>query len=122
MLEAIEAGHARRTVSLDAPRRADGEDPTPEVETLPAREPGFDRVEADLASEAAGLDDREWEVLRLRFVDELTQNEIGRRLGVSQMQISRISRRALWKLLSAVRGVDDDAQPPDAASRQSPGS
>ena len=57
-----------------------------------------------LASDAAGLDEREWRVLRMRFVEELTQQEIGRRLGVSQMQISRISRRALWKLLAAVRG------------------
>ena len=54
VLEAIEAGYARRTVSLDAPRRADGEDPTPEVEMLPARESGFDRVEAELASGQPG--------------------------------------------------------------------
>ena len=43
-------------------------------------------------------------MLRLRFVDDLTQYEIGERLGVSQMQISRIMRRALRKLLAAVRG------------------
>ena len=42
----------------------------------------------------------------MRFDDELTQSEIAERLGVSQMQISRISRRALWKLLAAVRGED----------------
>ena len=104
MLEALEAGHARRTLSLDAPRRADDEDAAPAVETIGDAEPGYDRVEAELASTRAGLDEREWEVLRMRFVDELTQQEIGRRLGVSQMQISRISRRALWKLLAAVRG------------------
>ena len=45
-----------------------------------------------------------WRVLRLRFVDQLTQHEIGREVGVSQMQVSRISRRALGKLLTAVRG------------------
>jgi RNA polymerase sigma-B factor len=118
VLEAIEAGHARRTLSLDAPRRADDEDAAPGVEALPSYEQGFDRVEADLASDAAGLDDREWEVLRLRFVDELTQSEIGSRLGVSQMQISRISRRALGKLLSAVRGEDGNAEVPAAARRQ----
>ena len=47
-------------------------------------------------------------MLRLRFVDELTQREIGGRFGVSQMQISRISRRALGKLLTAVRGEQAD--------------
>ena len=47
----------------------------------------------------------------MRFNDELTQSEIAERLGVSQMQISRVSRRALWKLLAAVRGEEDDGRP-----------
>lgn len=116
VLEAIEAGHARRTLSLDAPRRSD-EGSSPAVETIGDREAGYDRVEADLASHAAGLDEREWEVLRLRFVDELTQREIGARLGVSQMQISRVSRRALWKLLHAVRGEHPEGEVPASARR-----
>lgn len=116
VLEAIEAGHARRTLSLDAPRRADDEEATPTVETIPALERGYDRVEADFASQAAGLDDREWRVLKLRFADDLTQHEIGEMLGVSQMQISRISRRALAKLLSAVRGEDAAAGVPSSAA------
>ena len=46
-----------------------------------------------------------WRVLRLRFVGQLTQHEIGHEVGVSQMQVSRISRRALGKLLTRpVRG------------------
>jgi RNA polymerase sigma-B factor len=103
VLEGLEAGHARRTLSLDAPRLSD-EESMPAVETIADAELGYDRVEAQLASERAGLDDREWRILRMRFVDELTQLEIGRELGVSQMQISRISRRALAKLLDAVQG------------------
>jgi RNA polymerase sigma-B factor len=103
VLESLEADHARRTRSLDAPLRGD-EDSMPAVETVAEVEPGYDRVEAQLAADEADLDEREWEVLRLRFADGLTQREIGRMLGVSQMQISRISRRALWKLLNSVRG------------------
>ena len=106
VLEALEAGHARRSLSLDAPRPGEDGDAAPRVETIPARERGFDRVEAGLAAADAELDEREWEVLRMRFAEELTQSEIGERLGVSQMQISRISRAALWKLLAAVRGED----------------
>jgi RNA polymerase sigma-B factor len=120
VLEAIEAGHARRTLSLDAPRRTEDEDAPSAIEALPTAEPGYDRVEADLASRTAGLDEREWEVLRLRFVDELTQSTIAEQLGVSQMQISRISRRALWKLLSAVRGEDEDDDVPRSGSRDGP--
>ena len=120
VLEAIEATHARRTLSLDAPRRSDGDDPGPAIETLPASESGYDRVEADLAAGTADLDTREWEVLRMRFAEELTQSEIAERLGVSQMQISRVSRRALWKLLAAVRGDDDVDGPPPSAPRSPP--
>jgi RNA polymerase sigma-B factor len=107
VLEGLEAGHARRTLSLDAPRGRGDEESMPAVETIAVAELGYDRVEAALASERAGLDEREWRVLRMRFVDELTQLEIGRELGVSQMQISRISRRALGKLLGAVQGDEE---------------
>ena len=54
-------------------------------------------------------------MLRLRFVDLMTQHEIGHELGVSQMQISRISRRALGKLLTAVRGEQADGSTKVAA-------
>jgi len=74
------------------------------VETVGRTEPGYDAVEAQLAAEEAPLDERERRVLRLRFEEDLNQYEIGRRLGVSQMQVSRIMRRALRKLLSAVQG------------------
>lgn len=117
VLEALEADHARRTLSLDAPRRGDEEDTTPGVETIPDREPGYDRVEAQIASGSADLDEREWQVLRMRFVEERTQHEIGGMLGVSQMQVSRISRRALWKLLSAVRGEDETTPVPRSSER-----
>ena len=60
-------------------------------------------------------------MLRLRFAEDLTQSEIGERLGVSQMQISRISRAALWKLLCAVRGEDAGGPVPSVAPREAPG-
>ncbi len=117
VLEALEAGHARRTLSLDAPRRADDDEAQSGLDTIGGADSGYDRVEAQLASGTADLDEREWAVLRMRFVDELTQQEIGRRLGVSQMQISRISRQALWKLLAAVRGEDESGPVPASSSR-----
>ena len=117
VLEALEAGHARRTLSLDAPRRADDDEAQSGLDTIGGADAGYDRIEAQLASVTADLDEREWAVLRMRFVDELTQQEIGRRLGVSQMQISRISRAALWKLLAAVRGEDHSGPVPASSSR-----
>ena len=107
VLDGIEAIHARKTRSLDSPSSQE-EGSLTLVETLGVTEPGYDRVEAEEAAARAELDDREWQVLRLRFVDQLTQREIGVQLGASQMQISRISRRALGKLLTAVRGEHPD--------------
>ena len=44
------------------------------------------------------LPQREQEILRLRFVEDLTQTEIAERMGVSQMQVSRLLRRSLDRL------------------------
>ena len=45
-------------------------------------------------------------VLHLRFVEELTQSEIGERIGVSQMQVSRILRGILGRLRADLVGDD----------------
>jgi RNA polymerase sigma-B factor len=102
VLEALEADTARQTLSLDAPHGHEDADPSPMVETVGGPEPGYDRVEAQLAADGVALTSREQTVLRLRFEDDLTQHEIGRRLGVSQMQVSRIMRGALRRVLEAV--------------------
>jgi RNA polymerase sigma-B factor len=104
VLEAIEADSARRTLSLDAPRSREDKVAEPMIETVGGQEAGYDRVEAQLAAEGAPLTERERTALRLRFEDDLHQREIGARLGVSQMQVSRIMRKALRKILDAVQG------------------
>lgn len=104
VLEGLEAGIARHTGSLDSPQPSQNGEPRALIERLGAGDLGFDRVEAEYAGSACGLTDRELQILRLRFNEELTQREIGKQLGCSQMQISRESRAALWKLLCAVRG------------------
>jgi RNA polymerase sigma-B factor len=108
--EALQADEARRTLSLDAPVGWADQDPTPLMETVGEVDLGYDAVESGMAAGKAPLDDRERTVLRLRFEDDLTQYEIGRRLGVSQMQVSRIMRGALRKLLAAVQGGGDSDQ------------
>ncbi len=51
-----------------------------------------------LDSMIATLDDRERRIVHIRFVDELTQAQIGEHLGVSQMHVSRLLSRILDKL------------------------
>ena len=109
--EALQAEEARRTLSLDVPRSREDAESVPMVETVGETETGYDRVEAQIAAEGAPLTDRERTVLRLRFEEDLNQYEIGRRLGVSQMQVSRIMRKALRKLLDAVQAEGEEETP-----------
>ena len=44
------------------------------------------------------LETQERDIMRLRFFDELTQSEIAARVGLSQMQVSRLIRSSIDKL------------------------
>ena len=76
-----------------------GEDVTL-ADSIGAGDPELGRAEMRvLLDDAFGvLSTRDREVLRLRFRDDLTQTEISKRVGVSQMQVSRIIRQALVRL------------------------
>jgi RNA polymerase sigma-B factor len=91
VLEAIEVDSAAFIQSLDRPAD-DGRHLDPGE-----REPELDRVEAraDVAALVRNLPQRTRRVLELRFVDELTQSEIGRRIGTSQMCVSRTLAKTL---------------------------
>ncbi len=67
---------------------------------LGADDDGFDLIEtrAVLAPLVADLEERDRQVVRLRFVEGLTQREVGDRIGVTQMQVSRILARILAEL------------------------
>ena len=99
ILEAREAVGARRATSLDRPRDEDADDERP-VRELGIEDPGFAAAEdaATLLQLAAVLSERDREVLRLRFEQDLTQAEIAARIGCSQMHVSRILRRAIARL------------------------
>jgi RNA polymerase sigma-B factor len=110
VLEAREAAGAYRAVSLDRPRD-DDEDGEGISETMGIEDPGFGLAE-DAATVERLMDvlgDREREVLRLRFEEDLTQSEIGARIGVSQMHVSRLIRQAVTRLREAAERPEDDA-------------
>jgi RNA polymerase sigma-B factor len=109
VLDALEAAAAYRATSLDASRSTPpGEDPGESVaDTLGAPESGFQRAEerATLEPLLARLAPRERIVLELRYGADLTQAEIGERIGVSQMQVSRLIRQALSRMRAGVEGA-----------------
>lgn len=100
--ETLVARDARWTASFEAPNNElDSESP---ADYLGRVDLGFDRVEARVTCQQTTLDPLEKASLEMRFIAGMTQAEIGERLGCSQMQVSRISRRGLAKLLAAVQG------------------
>jgi RNA polymerase sigma-B factor len=102
VLEALEASGAYRATSLESPRGAEDESGDTLGDTLGTEELGFTLAEdrATIAHLLRSITPREREVLRLRFQEDLTQAEIGERIGVSQMQVSRIIRQSLGRLRS----------------------
>ena len=108
VLEALEAGDARRTVSLDQPAGGDDSGDAAIGDRVGGADPGFELVEARSAISAGMrvLSDLEREVLRLRFVEDLTQSKIADQVGYSQMHVSRILRRALERLREASARTD----------------
>ncbi len=108
VLEALETAGAHHCVSLDTPRDdADGESGTL-ADAFGETDVRFEFVEASvsIASAAQQLSGRERRVLELRFVQDLTQTQIAEVIGVSQMQVSRILRRALAQLREVTEGEE----------------
>jgi RNA polymerase sigma-B factor len=98
VLEAREALASRHAVSFALP--ASGDDGPALGECMGTWDAGFDGAEdrATLARLFRHLSHREREILRMRFEEDLTQAEIGERVGLSQMHVSRLLRNALEKL------------------------
>jgi len=99
VVEGLAAGQAYRAGSLDAPTPGDGSD-TVLSDRLGGDDAGLEWAEGRtlLHQLRDRLDQRERLVLSLRFDADLTQLEISRRVGCSQMQVSRVLRRALAKI------------------------
>ncbi len=111
VLEAFEAARAYEASSLQSPLGDDDRGDTL-GDSIGTDDDGFARAEqrATLEQLMRVLTPREREVLRLRFAEDLTQAEIGERVGVSQMHVSRIIRHALTQLRDAASTPDGPQQ------------
>jgi RNA polymerase sigma-B factor len=99
-VEAVDAGENYQLTSLDAPVAQDDEDGCALTDTLGGEDDGFELAEdrQALASNWAELSELERQVLGLRLVHGLTQREISRRIGYSQMHVSRLLRKSMHSL------------------------
>jgi len=98
VLAALEVSPAQHTVSLDQP--VAGSDASREAELgdrLGQEDENLERAEMRTLVEQAmrPLSPRERQIMILRFFDQLPQTEVAKRLGISQMHVSRLQRAAL---------------------------
>jgi RNA polymerase sigma-B factor len=122
VIAGLDAGSAHYALSLDAPAAGpDVERPEPLVATVGELDDGYGLVElsASLAAAMTRLPYLERRALTMRLRDDLTQSQIAERLDCSQMQVSRLLRRAVHRLREltdpAISGPDQTraATPPD---------
>jgi RNA polymerase sigma-B factor len=100
VLEAMDASQAYDAVSLEAGRDTERPEAGTIGETLGGEDERLELVEygTTIAGTLRALPERDRLVLKYRFVDDMTQSEIAAQIGVSQMQVSRLIRRALDRL------------------------
>lgn len=100
VLDAVEAAGAHHAISFDTPHE-DGEGSMITLgDSLGSVDERFDQVDlgVSLSRAISHLSERERLVLALRFNEDQTQSEIAEAIGVSQMQVSRVLRRALERM------------------------
>lgn len=118
--ECVCAEAAYHSRSLDAPTRDAEAGSAPLSDMIAADGDEFARIDDMLSvqSAMAHLDDRERQILWWRYVEGCTQAEIGERLGVSQMQVSRLHRAILERLREHLEHEPEAAPKPAATPRR----
>lgn len=105
VVEALGALANRTALSLATPAGHDDDGDATIADTLGHNDDGYRVAEARalLGPALRHLPEREQRILKMRFADDMTQSEIAARIGVSQMQISRLLRQSLEKLHELTR-------------------
>jgi RNA polymerase sigma-B factor len=106
VLDGLQTADAYDAISLDAPMAGDDAEMSTRLEVIGAEDERLELVDtqATIFAAAKHLPARERQILYLRFGEDLTQSQIADRIGVSQMQVSRLLRRSLQRL----RDLTDD--------------
>src|SRR5437868_10334092 len=114
VVNVLDASRAHDALSLDATVDTPDGDGETLAATLGGEDDRFEYVEDRdaVASSLGELTTRERKVLELRFGSEMTQSEIADRIGVSQMQVSRILRRTLERLRQLAEGAHESGDSP----------
>jgi RNA polymerase sigma-B factor len=106
VIDGLQTAEAYDAISLDAPLQGDAEGTTSRLDAVGNDDRRLQLIDdqATIFAAARHLTHRERQILFLRFGEDLTQTEIADRVGVSQMQVSRLLRKSLQRL----RELTDD--------------
>jgi RNA polymerase sigma-B factor len=110
VLDGLQAIQAYESLSLDAPRPSSDDEGLTYGDAMGSEDERYELVELDATLVAAleHISARERAMLYMRFVKSMTQTEIAARVGLSQMQISRLLRRSLDQLRALTHDDADD--------------
>ncbi|MCD5325859.1 MULTISPECIES: RNA polymerase sigma factor SigB [Pontibacillus] len=106
VLETMEMGKSYKALSVDRKIEADSDGSTVTIlDLIGNSEKGFDQIDQQMLLEKVLpiLTEREQEILRCTYFDNMSQKDTGEQLGISQMHVSRLQRRALRKLKEALQ-------------------
>lgn len=107
-IDALDSANAYSTRSLEAPFEDGGDEYL--ADRLGTQDSGFEEVEDGslVAAGLAALDERERQIVEMRFFEEMTQSQIAAEIGISQMHVSRLLRRALATMRGRIDEVSAD--------------
>ncbi len=105
ILEAMEMGRSYQALSMDRGLEADSDGALVTLfDIIGETDEGFERIDQRMlvANALNVLSEREKQIIQYTYIEQLSQKEAGERLGISQMHVSRLQRKAIKKLQDAI--------------------
>ncbi|WP_028785215.1 RNA polymerase sigma factor SigB [Thalassobacillus devorans] len=112
VLETMEMGKSYKALSVDRKIEADSDGSTVTIlDLIGNQEAGYDQIDQQMLLEKVLpiLSEREQEILQCTYFENMSQKDTGEQLGISQMHVSRLQRRALRKLREALQSESSEA-------------
>jgi len=113
VLEAMEMGRSYQALSVDHSIEADSEGGTVTLlDVVGNVDEGFEKVNQRLVLDKVlhVLTEREKEIIQYTYLENLSQKDTGEKLGISQMHVSRLQRKAIKKLQEAIREENNNSE------------
>lgn len=112
VLETMEMGKSYKALSVDRKIEADSDGSTVSIlDLIGNHDDGYENIDQRMLLEKILpiLTEREQEILKCTYFENMSQKDTGEKLGISQMHVSRLQRRALRKLREALQSENMEA-------------